>query len=145
MLHQRKPLDQPEQKILLIDSEPALLALLQELLEGEGYAVFACSQVRQALEWVEATKPDLIILDPWQGSASAWGVVAQLAADPMVGNVPCIFYSVDHKGLKEHESELGTRGWVVLPKPFDLEALVEVVSGLIGAGRALESKELIPA
>ena len=145
MLLERHPLDRPGPKILLIEPDPALLELLQFVFEAEGYTVATSGRIWEALERVNATGPDLVILEPWQGPASHWGVLAQLAADPLAGDLPCIVCSVDHRGLKEHESELSTRGWIALPKPFDLDALVETVERLSGAGRPLQSAEPLPA
>lgn len=50
-------------KILLIDDEPELLALMKEMLEDEGYQVFCALNGAAGVHLNEKENPDLIILD----------------------------------------------------------------------------------
>ncbi len=52
-----------KKKLLVVDDESDLLAELKPLLERSGYEVFLASDGEQALDVVEKTRPDLIILD----------------------------------------------------------------------------------
>ncbi len=49
--------------ILLVDDEPAILALLSDLLAGEGYATRACQSGREALAVLQRERPCLVIVD----------------------------------------------------------------------------------
>ncbi|MCW8828305.1 MAG: sigma-54 dependent transcriptional regulator [Gammaproteobacteria bacterium] len=51
--------------ILVIDDEPDIRSLLQEILEDEGYAVSTAKDAAHARKARRAHKPDLILLDIW--------------------------------------------------------------------------------
>ncbi len=50
-------------KILVIDDEPELLALMMEVLEDEGYQAFSAANGADGIRLNEQENPDLIILD----------------------------------------------------------------------------------
>ena len=52
-----------ETRVLIVDDEPVELALLERILQREGYRVSAADQADQGLQMAMDTKPDLIILD----------------------------------------------------------------------------------
>ena len=54
-----------ERSILVIDDEPDIRGLLQEILEDEGYAVSVAETAEAAQEAVEESVPDLVLLDIW--------------------------------------------------------------------------------
>jgi two-component system KDP operon response regulator KdpE len=50
-------------KILIVDDEPKLVRLVQEVLQATGFEVLAASSGDQAIETVALEQPDLVILD----------------------------------------------------------------------------------
>jgi two-component system KDP operon response regulator KdpE len=50
-------------RILLVDDEPSILAAMGPMLRGRGYEVSTAMSGHGALEAVERTEPDLIVLD----------------------------------------------------------------------------------
>ena len=50
-------------RILIVDDEPAILATMAPLLRNRGYEVATAMSGRAALEAVERTAPDLVVLD----------------------------------------------------------------------------------
>jgi len=51
------------QRILVVDDEPAIVRLLRATLQVDGYAVVAADRGEQALPLLENERPDLVILD----------------------------------------------------------------------------------
>jgi two-component system KDP operon response regulator KdpE len=51
------------QKILVVDDEPKLVRLIQEVLTASGYQVLAARSGRRAIEMTALEQPDLVILD----------------------------------------------------------------------------------
>ena len=51
--------------ILVVDDEPDICGLVQEILEDEGYEVNIAGNGEEANALRENTKPNLIILDIW--------------------------------------------------------------------------------
>ena len=52
-----------KQMIVLVDDFPSTLMVLERMLKRASYDVRPFSGGKQALEFVEAVKPDLILLD----------------------------------------------------------------------------------
>ncbi|MEO8420948.1 MAG: response regulator, partial [Hyphomicrobium sp.] len=52
-----------QQRILVVDDEPEVRALLRKGLEGEGFTVVEAADGRQALALIESLPIDLVTLD----------------------------------------------------------------------------------
>jgi two-component system KDP operon response regulator KdpE len=59
-------------RILIIDDDLGLLALLQQWLELEGYAVVAAQGGREGIHKADGIRPDLIILDIMMPEMDGW-------------------------------------------------------------------------
>ena len=51
--------------ILVVDDEPDIRGLLQEILEDEGYAVSVAGTASSAQTLIDESHPDLVLLDIW--------------------------------------------------------------------------------
>jgi len=54
-----------ERAVLVVDDEPDIRGLLQEILEDEGYAVSCAENAEVARACVQESRPDLVLLDIW--------------------------------------------------------------------------------
>jgi len=54
-----------KRRILVVDDEPDIRSLVQEILEDEGFSVNVAKDGNKARQEVESFKPDLILLDIW--------------------------------------------------------------------------------
>ena len=54
-----------KRQILVVDDEPDIRSLVQEILEDEGFSVRVAEDATQARKEVESFKPELILLDIW--------------------------------------------------------------------------------
>jgi len=66
--------------ILIVDDDQKLLAMLRRTLSYEGFRVVTASDGREALEQVEAQRPDVIVLDWLMPGLSGIEVVERLRA-----------------------------------------------------------------
>ena len=62
-LHRNESPKMSEPRILIVDDEPKLVRLAQEVLLATGFAVIAASNGQQAVEMAALEQPDLILLD----------------------------------------------------------------------------------
>jgi CheY-like chemotaxis protein len=122
-------------RILVVDDTPALLDVICKSLEEEGYRVTTCLESRHAIGLAEEARPDVIMLDVVMPEVSGWEVLALLRADPSFRHTPvivCTAYVAEALGrlaeLKGPDQHLG-----LLPKPFDLDELLEVVGSVTSA------------
>jgi CheY-like chemotaxis protein len=126
--------------ILVVDDTPSILDLIRASLEEEGYRVATCLRSRDALRLAHEERPDAILLDMVMPEMSGWDVLEQLRADPRFARIPvivCTAYLAEALGrLPELRGPTGDTRIGLLPKPFDMDELVEVVATATGATRA---------
>jgi CheY-like chemotaxis protein len=122
-------------RILVVDDTPALLDVIRTCLEHEGYRVRTCLESRFAAQMAQDEHPDVIMLDVVMPEVSGWEVLAELRADPAFSRTPvivCTAFVAEAMGrlaeLKGPDQHLG-----LLPKPFELEELIEVVGSVSSA------------
>ena len=123
-------------RIAAINDDPTLLELLRELLAvSEGYDVVTSAGGAEAYDVVKAHRPDLIILDIRMGGEEiGWIILERLTLDPETGAIPVIVCSAAVASLAAHRPLLEQYGVEVLPKPFDLDALLQKVEACLGRG-----------
>jgi len=113
--------------VLIVDDEPDFRFLLRTTLELAGYAVIEASHGEAALESVRASQPALVITDRMMPRMDGSELIQRLRADVGTAAIPIVMLT-------------GTNGAqpgadVVLAKPFEPEALIELVSRLIEGER----------
>ncbi|MGI9144949.1 MAG: response regulator transcription factor [Chloroflexota bacterium] len=122
-------------RILVVDDTPALLDVIRACLEQEGYRVRTCLEARNAAQMARLERPDVIMLDVFMPEVSGWEVLADIRADASFRHTPvivCTAFVAEAMGrlaeLKGPDQHLG-----LLPKPFELEELIEVVGSVSSA------------
>ncbi|HQF39833.1 MAG TPA: hybrid sensor histidine kinase/response regulator [Opitutaceae bacterium] len=83
----------PPASILVVDDTPANLRLLANMLRDGGYKVRPVSSGEMALRVVEATPPDLILLDITMPDIDGYEVCRRLKADERWRDIPVLFIS----------------------------------------------------
>ena len=124
-------------RIAVINDDTHFLQLMHDLLEGEeGYSVTICKEADSAYEFVKETRPDLVILDIRVGhEESGWMILNLLTLDPVTRPIPVIVCSAAIDSLRAHEELLQQFDCDVLPKPFDLDTLLNKVEASVAKRR----------
>ena len=113
--------------ILIVDDQVANLDVLATLLEDHGYHVSATRDGEEALEIVQRTPPDLILLDVILPGLNGFEICRQLKADPGTEHIPVIFMTV----LEKIEDKIqGFRAGAAdyITKPFQTEEVLARVN-----------------
>lgn len=134
----REPRQRPRARIVVINDDTDFLTLMSELLsEIEGYDVQVRREGHGAYQFVREQQPDLVILDiRIEGQDIGWAILECLTLDPRTLPIPLIVCSAAVRELQAHQELLTQYGIDVLPKPFDLDTLLEkVATGLDRAAR----------
>lgn len=124
-------------KILVVDDEPDLLRIITYALEAEGYTVVTAEVGTEALEKIQSSHPDLVILDVKLPGISGFEVCQQIRSETQLIDLPVIMLSariqVTDKiiGLKAGADEYIT-------KPIDTDELVARVAALLERTRRLQ-------
>lgn len=110
-------------KILVIDDSTAILQLLLSLLNEQGYSVYPASDGELALEFVQSTLPDLILLDIKMPGMDGYEVCGRLKADTRTASIPVIFLSV-LEDERDKVKGFQAGGVDYITKPFQPEEML---------------------
>jgi two-component system nitrogen regulation response regulator GlnG len=111
--------------VLVVDDDPHIRHLVELTLLGEGYAVEQAADGPRALERISLSPPSLVLLDLNMPGMSGWEVHARLReSHPQVP----VVYMTAHLGASDEARVHGAAAY--LPKPFDLDDLLQVVERL---------------
>jgi two-component system, OmpR family, response regulator VicR len=131
------PKEPPRARIAVVNDDTVFLELMHDLLqEEEGYEVSICKEGDDAYSFVKRHHPDLVILDiRIGGEETGWTILNLLTLDPETRPIPVIVCSAAIHSLQEHQPMLDQYGICALPKPFDLDRLLETVDRMIAGTR----------
>lgn len=116
-------------RIDVVNDDTEFLALMRDLLAGDGYDVRTHRVAAHAYAALKADRPDLIILDIRMETPEAgWQVLELLRLDPATTAIPVIVCSADAPFLRAKEVHLRARGCRTLEKPFTLDELLTMVA-----------------
>jgi sigma-B regulation protein RsbU (phosphoserine phosphatase) len=118
-----KPPFPAKEKVLIVDDLPANLRLLSQMLAEQGYGVRAVTSGARALASVEASAPDLILLDIRMPAMDGYTVCEQLKAQAGTREIPVVFISA----LGETEDKVrafAVGGVDYVTKPFHVEEVL---------------------
>ena len=120
--------------ILLVDDEPAQLELLRYNLEKAGFQTLQADNGRTAIELVEETAPDLVVLDWMMPEASGIDVCRELRARSATRLLPIILLSArGEEGDRALGLDTGADDYIT--KPFSPRELVARVKALLRRAR----------
>jgi DNA-binding response OmpR family regulator len=120
-------------KILIADDEPNIVAAVEFLLQRSGYEVHVARDGDEALKLVEATHPDLVLLDVMMPVKSGYDVCKRIRERSDWRHIKIIMLSA--KGRDAEVSKgLSMGADVYVTKPFSTRELMAKIRGLLGEG-----------
>ena len=115
------------QKILVIEDEEALLAMISQKLIREGYDVISAQDGEEGFVKVTEEKPDLVLLDIVMPKVSGMEVLEKMHADKELAKIPVIIISNSGQPVEiEKAKALGVRDYLVKTE-FNPQEVVEKV------------------
>lgn len=123
-------------KILVVDDDPNIRELVSLFLRREGYEVLEAVNGEDALNRLEAVKPDLAVIDVMMPKMDGWALCSALRES---FDMPLLMLTA--KGETAHKVkgfELGADDYVV--KPFDPPELIVRVKALLKRYRIASSQ-----
>jgi CheY-like chemotaxis protein len=120
-------------KVLVVDDEALLRAILQDGLEAAGHQAIVADSGRIALEIAKIDRPDCVLLDVMMPGMDGYETCAAFKADPDLAPIPIILVSATTDlRVVDRAEEVGAAG--VLPKPIPFEQLQHAVSLALDGG-----------
>jgi CheY-like chemotaxis protein len=111
--------------VLVVDDVVDNLCLMQIFLETEGYSVDVANSGALALVKVEASPPNLILLDVMMPEMNGFEVTRQLRQNDRSASIPILLITADAEVSREQGRAVGANG--LIRKPISLDDLLESV------------------
>ena len=120
-------------RILVVDDDREIIAILKSELAKEGYEVLASSEGKEALEMIKAEKPHLIILDIVLPGMDGYEILDRLKKDDETEKIPVIMLT--DMGLDEDIKKginMGAQHY--LTKPLRTRMLIRCIESTLNQG-----------
>jgi len=121
--------------ILIVDDNPINLKLASDVLESEGFVVTRAADAEQALQMLQLTVPDLILMDIALPGMDGLTLTRQLKLDGRLNRVPVIALTAfAMKGDDLKALDAGCSGYIT--KPIDTRNIAGQVESYLRSSRA---------
>ena len=126
-----------EQKlILVVDDDPDLVEAVSMKLEAKNYRVAKAYDGVEAMDRIKEEKPDLVILDVMMPRKNGWDVCDEIKNDDALKEIPVVLLTAVADSVKTtsytHHNGKTTLADDYIPKPIDLDELMEIVTDHCG-------------
>ncbi|MGH7636204.1 MAG: response regulator [Gemmatimonadaceae bacterium] len=126
---------QPGDRILVVDDEPDIIALVAYHLARSGYRVSTASSGPEALQAARDEQPALVILDLMLPELSGFEVLERIRADRALADIPVLMLTARREESDRVQGlSLGADDYLV--KPFSPKELVLRVRNILRRTRA---------
>lgn len=118
-------------RVLVVDDEASLRALVKANLEIDGLEVIEAVDGYEGMDMMREKKPDLVLLDIMMPGKDGIEMLEEISADEELRDIPIVLLTA--KGEQEDlekGADLGARGHIT--KPFDPEQMVRTVKAALG-------------
>ena len=119
--------------ILIVDDHEEYRKLLAWLVELHGFQTISAIDGREAVALATECQPDLVLMDLNMPNMNGYEATRAIHAHRLGRKIPVIAVSVDCReyGFETWAFEAGFSAF--LPKPFEPEALLEIIKGVLAS------------
>ncbi len=121
-------MDEGSQKptVLVVEDHPLNMKLTSDLLELHGFGVVKATDGESALQLLQTSRPDLILLDLHLPGMDGLQVFQQIKADPRLSATPVI--ALTASAMRDEEERIRAVGFTdYIAKPIDTKRFITTV------------------
>jgi CheY-like chemotaxis protein len=122
--------------VVVVDDEPAIVEVVCDALEDVDVATVGCVHGPEAHACIRREQPGLVILDVQMPGVDGVEVFRSMRADPEMQAIPVIFFTANAQKLKQRLPEYESMGATLLPKPFNVMRLLDMVKVALARSKA---------
>lgn len=112
--------------ILYVEDNVDNRTLVRRILMAEGYNLLEAVNAAQALEVLQSSQPDLILMDINMPDMDGYSLTAKIKKTPGLENIPIVALTANvMRGDRERSLEAGCDGYI--QKPIDIDLLSEQI------------------
>ena len=117
-------------RVLIADDDPAIRALLEDLLRVDGFDVTGVADGEKALEALDLQTPDVVLLDVMMPGRSGFEVLRQIRAREDTKRTPVVMISAKRDEVSVWEG-LSNGCDQYVTKPFDPTEVSSIVRRML--------------
>jgi len=121
-------------KILIVDDEPHIRALLEQVLEDfedEGVEILLATNGREGCEQIQEELPDLVFLDVMMPEMTGFEVCQRVKKELGLDQIYIVMLTAKGQEFdRQRGLDVGADSYMT--KPFDPDAIVEKASEVLG-------------
>jgi len=134
--------EEKKPRILVVDDEPDIRNILQDILQDEGYEVSTAENAEQARIRFKEQQPNLVLLDIWMPKEDGMSVLNGWVENSQLNETPVIMIS-GHGTVENAVEAVKLGAYDFLEKPLSTgKLLLSVERGLENASLRTENKQL---
>jgi signal transduction histidine kinase len=128
-------------RILVVDDSQDNLFLVQTILEEEGYEITLAEAGRTALEKIEQSPPDLVLLDVMMPEMDGFEVTRRIRQNPDLPFMPILLITAFDQPSVVKGLDTGADDFI--RKPVEVDELLARVRSLLRLKHAIDEREQI--
>jgi len=121
--------------VLVVDDDPDLVEMVSMKLESENFRVGKAYDGVEAWDKIKEEKPDLMILDVMMPRKNGYAVCDEIKKDPQYQDITVLLLTAVGDAVPStsytHKDGMTTLADDYIPKPIDLDKLMEIVKDYI--------------
>lgn len=135
-------MSKPSAHILVVDDEPDIRQILQDILQDEGYEVSVAENAEQARIQFKQHQPNLVLLDIWMPGEDGISVLKHWVENEQLDRTPVVMIS-GHGTVENAVEAVRLGAYDFLEKPLSTgKLLLSVERGLENASLRAENQQL---
>jgi DNA-binding response OmpR family regulator len=115
-------------KILVVDDDLDILALVETILSMNNFDVEAISRWQEINTKMAEFRPNLVLLDVMLGGADGREICKKLHLDEKTQDIPVVLFSANPE-MGKYIKECMAQDFV--PKPFEISNLIKTIRALV--------------
>ena len=118
----------PWNRVLVVDDEPAIRALVAKIVERAGYPVDTARDGADAIEKLENTAYAVIVLDLMMPNIDGYGLIRHLKEGPGPHPAIIVISAGESGALRQLD---GSMVHSIIRKPFDIDVLGDLITATV--------------
>ncbi len=123
--------------IMIVDDDPDLVEAVAMKLESKNYKVSKAYDGEEALEKIKTRKPDLMILDVMMPKKNGWAVCNEIKTNDEYKDIIVVMLTAVADAVPTtsytHYDGMTTPADDYIPKPIDMDKLMEIIKDHLGS------------
>lgn len=125
---EKRVADVERRRVLVIDDDLPLRGMLAAALRQHGFQVLLAGDGGEGQRALTIHKPDIILLDLAMPDVNGWDFLQRLRETGQLGKTPIIVVSAHLRIDPQAVLQMGVSA--ILPKPFNLNELIDLIEHL---------------